>query len=345
MKKIVGASIYVGLKDYPLEKNLKYLDMLKEVGVEHVFISSHIPEMHEGFLDELKKVVEYASNIGLKMIVDISKPMYEKIKLPEIYALRLDYGFSFDEIVKMYKDNKFIIELNASTLTKEKAMKFLDAGVDLSKMRVSHNFYPKTYTGSSREKVARVSKDLQDLGLNVALYIPSSNEHRMPIYEGLPTVEEHRFMDLNSILSEVRSLNVNEITFGDAYCSKEELLQAINFDYDVAVIPLKLYDGVTLEERKQLERVHINRTDNTIYFVRSSVRCENSIKPRNTKDRFIGEVTIDNDGFLRYSGEVCIMLKDLGSDERVNVVGKVMCPKETLDTITPGRKFRFEIVE
>ena len=62
------------------------------------------------------------------------------------------------------------------------------------------------------------------------------------MYEGLPTIEEHRGQILEATLSEIKGLAVNEIIFGDAYCSKEELMAARDVNYDVAVIPLKLFN-------------------------------------------------------------------------------------------------------
>lgn len=341
----VGASVYVGLDEYPLEKNLKYLEMLKEEHIEKVFISGHIPEVKEGFVEELKEVCKKAKELGLKMILDISKPMYEKLSscLPDVYALRLDYGFSLEEMVKMCKENKFIIELNASTITEEKVNYLLNQGIVLQNIRVSHNFYPKKYTGLSRESVLKKNEFLNSLGMKVAIYIPSSNQHRPPMYEGLPTIEEHRNQILEATLSEIRSLGVSEVIFGDAYCSLNELTLARDFNYDISVIPLKLFDDCSDEIKKTLEKVFVNRTDATPFFVRGSNRCEN-IKPFNTIKRNKKYVTIDNEGFKRYQGEVCIMLEDLESDERVNVVGECMCSLETLKMIKPGGKFIFKIV-
>ena len=72
--------------------------------------------------------------------------MMSKFTVPNIYALRLDYGFTMDEIVEMCKQDKYIIELNASTLTKSKIEYLKNRGVDLNKLRISHNFYPKKLT-------------------------------------------------------------------------------------------------------------------------------------------------------------------------------------------------------
>lgn len=310
-----------------------------------MFISAHIPEMKENFLEELFEVCEKANELGLKIILDISKPMYDKIKLPKVYALRLDYGFSLDEIVELYKRKEFVIELNASTITEEKVNKLVNRGVLLQDLRVSHNFYPKKYTGLSRERVIEKNKFLKSLGMRVAIYIPSQNQKRPPMYEGLPTIEEHRYQPLEATLSEVRSLLVDEVIFGDAYCSLKELEMVKKFDYSSFVIPVKLYEGISEEEKQLLLRTHFNRTDANPYFVRSSCREYGKVVPRNTIERKKGKVTIDNKLFKRYEGEVCLMTEDLESDERVNVVGEIMCSFETLKMIKPGAKFKLVIKE
>lgn len=347
MKKEVGASVYVGLKEYPLEENLKYLDLCKEVGISHVFISAHIPEMNDSFLFELKEVLKYASKIGLKMIIDINKKVYDEIKddLNDAYALRLDYGFSIDEVAKMSKVGKFVVELNASTMSPLKINELKSLGVDLSKIRLSHNFYPKIYTGLDRERVRELNKRFKEYGINVAIYIPSNNMKRPPMYEGLPSIEEHRFMDLESILSEVDPLMCDEVIFGDSYASKEELLTAINFDYSEAIIKIRLNKDITSSELEQIKKIHYNRSDAPIYFIRSSVRSNDEIIPRNPIERKKLDVTIDNRGMRRYMGEVCIMLTDLEADERVNVVGEVVSSIDTVNEIYRGRKFRFKVVE
>ena len=346
----VGASVYVGLDEYPLEKNFEYLEKLKSLKIEKVFVSGHIPEMKEGFLLELKEVCKKAKELGLKIILDISKPAYEKVfkELPEIYALRLDYGFTLDDIVNMYneemkKENGFVIELNASTIKEESINYLLNQGVVLQDIRISHNFYPKKYSGLSRKIVKEKNEFLSKYGMKASIYIPSFNQKRPPMYEGLPTIEEHRNQILEATLSEIKSLNVSEIIFGDAYCSLEELKIARDFDYDVSVIPLKLFSRLPDEIMDELKKIHRNRPDSTEYFVRASNRME-GIMANNTIQRKQKYVTLDNEKFKRYQGEICIMLKDLESDERVNVIGECLCSLETLQMIKPGGRFTFKII-
>jgi hypothetical protein len=340
----VGASIYVGLKEYPLEKNLDYLQMLKENGVDRVFISAHIPEMNSNFVSELNVVCLRAKKLGIMVILDVSKPMMEKFNLPEIYSLRLDYGFSHEDIVNLCKQDQFIIEFNASTVTTKQLEYFKSCGVDLHKVRISHNFYPKLYTGISREEVIRRNQIFKQYGLSVMMYIPSQNQKRPPMYEGLPTIEAHRHYPLEAILSEVRSLGIDEVFFGDSYASVEEIKSAVTFNYDVIQIPIYINKTLTKEEIEQLQLDHTNRIDQPTSFIRSSCRVKvGEIEPNTATVRKKGDITIDNKLFARYQGEVCIMLTDLPQDERVNVVGRIACDIETVQFIKPGDRFRFII--
>lgn len=341
----VGASIYVGLDDYPIKKNIEYLELLKEKKIDYVFISAHMPEMKASFIEELDILCKKAEELGIKIILDVSKPMMSNFKIPNIYALRLDYGFSIDEIIELCKQDKFIVELNASTLSKDKLEYMKNHGVNLSKLRISHNFYPKKYTGLSSEVVKRKNQEFHKLGMKVMIYIPGKTGFRPPMYEGLPTVENHRFLSLPAILSTVKYLEADEVFFGDAFATSEELDYVKNFNYNIPVIPVRFNEGVTEEEKKLiLNRVHYNRSDETEYFKRSSCRYNGEIKPFNTVERNKFAVTVDNEKFLRYQGEVCIMCKNIEADERVNVVGVAEIDDDVLAAIKPGKPFKFILI-
>lgn len=345
LKPTIGASLYVGLDDYPLSKNLEYLDLLKEQGIEKVFISAHIPEMHEDFKKELNEVIDYANKLNLMVILDVSKPMFENFKLSKIYSLRLDWGFDNEDIIDLYKKDEFIVELNASTVTKEKIDYLRANGIDLSKIRVSHNFYPKPDTGLSFDRVLEINTMLKDYGFNVMGYIPSNYGKRPPLYLGLPTIEEHRNARLDVVLQEMNLLGFSEIVFGDAYASKEEIEYAKKFDFSIIQIPIKLNKDISEVEKEQILKLHRNRLDAANNIIRSSVRTKNVIKPRNTISREKFSVTIDNENMGRYQGEVAILTNNLPANDRVNVVGKVIASKALLDAIKPGDRFKFIVVE
>lgn len=345
LKPEIGASVYVGLSDYPVDKNIEYLNLLNEEGIEKVFISAHIPEMHENFKEELDLVINHANMLGMKVILDVSKPMMENFEFPKIYSLRLDYGFTDEDIIDLYKQNEFIIELNASTLNESK-LKYLRArGVDLNKVRISHNFYPKPESGLEFNKVLETNKMLKACGFQVMGYIPSHNGKRPPLYLGLPTVESHRNKRLEVVLQEMNLLGFSEIVFGDAYASREELRLAKNFDYSIFSIPLVLFADVCETELAQLKKIHRNRLDAPSNIIRSSVRTKDTIKPFNTIKRDKYSVTVDNEKMGRYQGEVSIILEDLQVNNSTNVVGRVEASKELLEGIKPGDKFRFIIGE
>lgn len=338
----IGASLYVGLPDYPLEKNLEYLHMLKRCGIEKVFISGHMPEMRDGFDEELRAVVSAAGELGMKVILDISPVAFAKITLPPLYALRLDYGFSREEIVRLANENDFLIELNASTISEEDLRYLLNRGVKPERLRLSHNFYPKPYTGLSAEDVLLKNRMFRKYGLTVAAFIPAQKGKRPPLYEGLPTVEDHRHMPLLAVLSEVAGLELDEVYFGDAYAGEDEIKTAIGYDGETIYVPIVLYPDATDAEKAMLFREHRNRPDATPYFIRSSVRARGiTIKPRNTVQRQMHEVAVDNENFGRYHGEVAIMTSALSADERVNVIGKARISAFMIEEIKKGKKFTF----
>ena len=114
MKKLKGISVYCGLDDYPLDSNLEYLELAKSKGVDFVFSSAHIDEAKS--FNEFETIVNKCYDLGLQLVVDASKKAFEKVeKFLDKCVLRLDYGFSKDEIVEF--TNKYpLIELNATKM-------------------------------------------------------------------------------------------------------------------------------------------------------------------------------------------------------------------------------------
>jgi hypothetical protein len=256
--------------------------------------------------------------------------------------LRLDYGFSREEIVRLANENDFLIELNASTISEEDLRYLLNRGVKPERLRLSHNFYPKPYTGLSAEDVLLKNRMFRKYGLTVAAFIPAQKGKRPPLYEGLPTVEDHRHMPLLAVLSEVAGLELDEVYFGDAYAGEDEIKTAIGYDGETIYVPIVLYPDATDAEKAMLFREHRNRPDATPYFIRSSVRARGiTIKPRNTVQRQMHEVAVDNENFGRYHGEVAIMTSALSADERVNVIGKARISAFMIEEIKKGKKFTF----
>ncbi|MFA6890416.1 MAG: beta-N-acetylhexosaminidase, partial [Bacilli bacterium] len=339
----IFASVYVGLPEYPREKNFEYMEFLKERNINTIFISAHMPEVLPDFLEDLTQTIQKANELGLKVILDVSKKVIDRLGIPKgIYSLRLDWGFSCNDVLELSKHD-FFIEINASIARREEIEFLISRGIDFSKLRISHNFYPKPYTGLSQKDVLSRNLLYKSLGLHIMAYVPSRKGKRPPIFEGLPTVEEHRHLDLLASLADLSMLEVDEVCFGDAYCTEEELLEALDYNRDLITIPLMVYEGISDVERAILEKVHINRTDENPYAIRSSIREINSIPAFNTTPRRKMMVTIDNEHFLRYQGELSIMRQDLPCDARVNVIGEANMSDYLLENIRPGQQFRFMV--
>ena len=342
----IGASVYTGMKEYSFNDNIEYLKMLRENGIEDVFISAlHVGDNPKN-LGELNKLVNAGNKLGIKFTMDVDKKVLSKYKLPtNVYAYRLDYGFSANEIKDMIDKGKYHVELNASITEKSLLEELKALGVDLTSIRVSHNFYPKPYTGLSQESVLEKNKMYKEYGLKVLAFVPSSNMHRGPVYDGLATIEDHRRCHLLAALSELALLKVDDVCFGDAYASAEEIKMAQDFNKDRVCLPIGIFKGVSKLEKSLVEKVHENRFDQSDYFLRCSVRTKQHIKPFNTVKRNIGDVTIDNNLFATYQGEVAVVTREMPADNRSNVVGRALTSKWLLDHIKPGDLFEMKIVE
>ena len=341
----LGISIYEGFKEYSLEQNLAYLTLAKEIGIDHVFSSAHI---NEATLDDssLQKIIDECNKLDFKLSLDASKDKMDLIdKINNLYCLRLDYGFSDEDIIKMSNEKPYYLELNASTIKKDKLQKLINDGLNVNKVRLSFNFYPKLYTGHDIYFVKERTKELQDMGFYVSCFIPSLTSFRPPLYEGLPTVEMHRKQDLNLSIEELKACGINGIYFGDAYASKEEL-EILKFHAcDELIIDVVKYQNMPNLDFI-LNNNYVIRPDYNNYLLRfSSSRLETLIEPNNNVKRNLYDLTIDNKLFKRYNGELNICLQDLPADKRCNVIGKAILSDIIVEKLKQGKRFKLHIKE
>lgn len=336
-----GVSVYAGLDDYSKEENIKYLRLAKELGITHVFSSAHINEAKTS-QEELQSIIDECNKLGLKLSLDVSKPIMSKFNdLEGLFALRLDYGFTDEEIINLSHTAPYLVELNASTLSYENIKSLIDNGINTSRTRFTFNFYPKLYTGHDIIDVYNKTKICNEVGIYVGAFIPSHKGFRPPMYEGLPTVESHRNMNLSVAIEELKACGINGIYFGDAYASLEEI-QILNMhNCDDILLKLNLIsDSLKLEYL--FEKSFKVRPDLNSYILRvSSLRSTNEILQFNNVERHLYDVTIDNSKFKRYSGEINIVLRDLPKDERVNVIGKIDTTNLIINKIKLGNRFKF----
>lgn len=338
-----GISVYNGM-EYSLEENIKYLEMAHRYGIKTVFTSLHIPEADARVYHETKEILRYTKELGMQVIADVSKGFMDKFNPWDysLYALRLDFGFSQEEIVTFTKTFPFKIQINGSTVSKEYLYQLKEMGANLENMEVGHNYYPRRDTGISCDLLIERNEVFHGLGLKVMAFIPSMVGKRGPIYEGLPTVEMHRDLHPMIAAQHLLRMGVDHVIFGDAIASEEELRSLSQIDPNVLTIPYRPIDP-TPEELEILSGIHTNRMDPGEYVIRSQearLRKTQPIVKKQPMERKKYFITIDNEGYLRYEGELQIMKKDHAPDERVNVVGDATQAGLLIDLIKPGTSFR-----
>lgn len=341
-----GISVFNGLSDYTLEKNVDYIKKAKTRGYEIIFSSAHINEATKDY-EDLQRCIDVAQELHMKVSLDISKPAYLKMEsLKGLYALRLDYGFTDDDIVALSNQNDVLIELNASTINMEKWNRLLDKGINLAHTRMSFNYYPKKHTGHDIAFVKEKVDFFHQYGISIGAFLPSHSGFRPPLYEGLPTVEKHRNDSLDVAIEELKLIGVDEILFGDAYASEKELDKLILHQMDTIVINFKPTDNLEQYYYSYLNNEFVIRIDQNSELLRlNGTREEIEVKPFHTVERKIGDVTLDNAGFGRYQGELNIVLKPLEKDDRVNVIGQCELSDIILKEIQNLKKFKFLISE
>ena len=356
----LGVSFFTGMEQ-TAGQNIEYLRLAAHQGVQHLFTSLHIPEADcRSLAVDCRKVLRVAKQLGFTVTADISPRTWALLKLkPQelgewgIDGLRIDYGFSPEQICRLSRDSGLQIELNASSMTEEELEKILATGVERRKLCAGHNYYPRPETGLGFDLFVRRSRQFHRLEIPVSVFVPGQLHLRGPIRAGLPTLETHRRLGAVDAARQLWATGlVDTILFGDPLVSAGDLAA-------VAALPCNMPEpmrlrietfALTAAERRVVELpCHTNRNDASGVIVRSQESRESGIAPilprSDVRIRHRGDVTIDNSRYGRYAGELQIVLKDLPADEKVNVVGRVVTTDLCLlECIFPGRAFSFEEV-
>lgn len=334
-----GISIFTGMK-YTLEENISFIKKSKKLGFDNIFTSLHIPEAnYEKAVEEFKEIAIVADNINMKIIADISPRAFtflgadmnnlKKVKDMGIYGVRVDFGFSPKEI-SSFSHNKLNlkIEINASTVTERFFNELENFSPNYKMLQACHNYYPRLNTGISTETFNRKNEMLKKRNMKISAFIPSLVNKRAPIFEGLPTLEKHRFLDPYVAAKELFALDMENVIFGDSIPSDDEIKRIGAINENMVEIRIRVNVCSLLEKKIIFEHIHTNRLDSAEDVIRSTnsrvdLHHGNVIYPHNNARRPIGSITIDNKDYLRYSGELQICKKLLPPDMRVNVVGSV----------------------
>ncbi|WP_144550280.1 MupG family TIM beta-alpha barrel fold protein [Bacillus sp. X1(2014)] len=328
---MIGISFY--LNDPLAEERIRFAG---KMNVRRAFTSLHIPEESGDLAGRAKMLLHAAKEAGIEVYADVSARTPAHLGLDSLFSLkslgviglRLDDFFTNETILELAKD--FKLALNASIMFEEDVRVLLEGGLQASQLLAWHNFYPRRETGLAYSFFQEQNELFKRYGIPVSAYIPGDGEKRGPLYEGLPTLEDHREVDPYRAALELFRAGLEDVYIGDPEVS-EDLLKRLN-DLDchqrVSVRIEGFQDG-EFRLRPDFSRDVIRLMD---------TRSSDSVVAANAVARPLGTITRDNDRYGRYRGEVQITLHDLPPDERVNVVGRVVeADLPLLSVLQPGQ--------
>ena len=313
-----------------------------------VFLSLHISEeFDETYCRRAEEVCHMLASHGFRTIADVSRKtlrqfgcadLLELANRLQLWALRIDYGFTTEEVASLAE--KMPIVVNASTLTAEDAGQIVSRGREVYAM---HNFYPRPETGLDEDYLLETTESLQKAGLKVLAFIPGDTQLRGPVYEGLPTLEAHRYVLPSAAFADLAvRYGMDGIFLADPGISETEIRRIGCFCREgVICVPAVLDEAYEY----LYDRVLTCRVDSPGRLIRILESREYSCKgttvlPGNCIKRTVGSITIDNENYGRYTGEIQIIRSDLKPDHRVNVIGHVPEDARLLpDLIRGGQKF------
>lgn len=315
---MIGFSFY--LSDPNAEERIRAAG---NIGVKQAFTSLHIPEESGDMAKKAQKLLNISKNLGIKVFADVSLHTMKHLgisRLQELAALGV-YGIRLDDDLEGHDvrglANTFYLSVNASTLTETELKRLLDMGIEQERLIGWHNYYPRKETGLSKKFFKKQNEMFKKYEIELAAFVPGNDEKRGPLFEGLPTLEDHRYASPYQGAAELLMDGMDHIFIGDPGASAKLLDSLVSLDQN-RMICLRIYSNSIKSGAMKL-RPDFSR--DVLRFV--DTRSTENIPPENTKDRPIGTVTMDNDLYGRYRGELQISLTDLPADEMVNVIGSV----------------------
>lgn len=325
----------IGFSLYFEEKNdfKKIIDTNKDFDL--VFTSLHYPASDESY-KEFLKLYELCSANNIRICVDINN---ETLKTyPDLLEmgliLRLDFGFSFEEIAKFSK--KTDLAINASTVTLSFLKELKKSNINLEKITAIHNYYPLEYSGLAENFFVSQNKMIKDFGMKVGAFLPGNGQLRGPVYKGLPTLEEDRYKNPYQVFVKLqRKFDLDLILLAEDTLNADKEFIIKFAKQNILTIPATFKD-----EYKNLDGIKV-RPDISDYLIRNE-RDKKEITPSNPQMIKRGDVVILNDLSGRYAGEIEIIKKDLNISQERNIIGRIDKNYENIiDYIRGGDKIEF----
>lgn len=331
--KVFGISIYI--ESFDKEYILKFSKETK------IFVSIHMPEdlKRPDYKERVEEIFTFLNDNEYSVIADISPVVLKALDIEEpqqlidkfnIDYIRLDYGYE-DRIIELSKIANIIV--NASTINELKELP-----EDCIYM---HNFYPRKDTALDLEYFKSLNIKIKEKKGKVYTFIPGDKILRSPIFEQLPTLEQHRGKDVfYSFLQMYKDPDVDGIFISDCEI-EDETIERINTYIMDGVITIKAdipeeYIGNVYQLRSD-SGANVDRISSTRSMLHEGYT---DIEPNNTVTRPKGSITVDNKLYKRYMGEINFVKHDLEADERVNLLAIV--EEGLIDALDPQDKIIFK---
>lgn len=322
------------------------VDAARALGAE-VFTSLHIPES-----DDLASYGTYLADLhrreGLNFCADISPTTLQKLSIGlddltllhewGVGIVRIDFGFTTDQVRRIADDGGFRIAINASTLTQAE----LDAldGIDLVAW---HNYYPRPETGLSTGFFTSQNRLLADRGCAIYSFFPGEVSFRAPLGLGLPTLEHQRHRN-----AYVNHLELATLAPGTAAGCAEGTLLPHHLEWigryertGEITVPVA---GLDPEVSFLLDGVRALRIEGTgiSHRIEGTRQPRNATRILNADSREAGSLQMDTERTGRYCGEIHLMTTDRPLTAEQVRVGQIATPYRGLvDLLRPGAAVRF----
>ncbi len=345
-----GISIYAGL-DYDSAENISLIEKAAALGFKKLFTSAQIPEManSENFFEDFTDILTTAVTHGFEIILDVNADNFAQYDIEGI-TLRLDDGFDAQQVAEISRGRK--IQLNASTVTEDFLNDLAELGANFDNIAALHNFYPHPCTGLDTYYFDNQNRILHDFGISVGAFVPSKDgKRRLPLREGLPTLEDCRNFSTDLSARFLVALDTDFIIIGDGQPTDEELQAVAAIQSNEIIFRAQLLSN-NLTVAEILSRTFTRRPDIAKSVIRAVEGRQyfkelgGQIPPDELEiERSFGDVTIDNENFGRYAGEVQIMQDVLPADGRVNIAAHILDEEIFLTGyLKPRRRFSFKFI-
>lgn len=321
----------LGISVYLSDVDTDYIRQAAKYGVKYIFTSLHIPEENLSDLEKtLPQFIKLTQELGVTLIPDISPYTFEKLGLRNndfaglrsmgFDLVRLDFGF--EDVSQVYDISKhFNIVLNASLVDDDYLKRLEQTGLNMNSVYLMHNFYPRQDTGLNDAYFNQLNEVHQKYPIQSMVFVVGDLKRRLPLYEGLPTLERHR--DVNPYVAGIeffKKHNIDMVFIGD----NQAKIHNLKFLHDyinegVISLPVQLHSSY----QHLYDTEHGVRQDQAVAIIRLAIARVKDIEVQANNQRKKGSIVIDNRLAGRYSGEVQLIQEDMVYSSRSNNIGWV----------------------